>query len=116
MFPSPCDRPVFANKAAVESANRASRKLPFVQLPFPHRLRLLSWILLRDANVWNVVASGESAFIAYCRKAAPRSACVPRQLTRAFAIACVKSAQFDPERYIGHDCAGATLVLRVTLK
>ena len=51
-----------ANKAAVEFANRASRKLPFVQLPFPHRLRLLSWILLSDADGWKVVDSRRAAF------------------------------------------------------
>ena len=51
------DKGDFDNKAAVHSANQASRNLPFVQLAFSHRQRLLSWISLSGANVSNV---GES--------------------------------------------------------
>ena len=52
---------VIANKAAVQSANRVSLKLPFVQLAFFHYLRLLSWIRSGGANGWKVVLSGQRA-------------------------------------------------------
>ena len=52
-------------------------------IPLPTTNRMLNeWQLLTDApnltNDFNVVVSGRSAFIAYCPKAALRSACEPK--------------------------------------
>ena len=50
---------IAANIVDVQLANRTSRKLPFVQLAFFHRLRLLLWISSSSANISNVVNSVE---------------------------------------------------------